>query len=322
MSLKILNTIGDVYTPQAKQILSQLGEVEYVQWNQEQLLQNIASYDIAVVGLGLHFDQAVLSEATHLRMIATSTTGLDHIDMAFADQKGLTVLSLKNEKEFLDTITSTAELALGLMIDVARGISASFASVQQYEWRRENFRGHSLQGKVLGIVGLGRLGTMMSKYAQGLGMQVIAYDPLIEKNVFTQTGVTSVSFEQLLSLSDVISLHVHLNAQTENMFSAETLQKMKPSAYLINTARGKIVNESAVLEALEKNTLAGYATDVLDGELAFGETFLSHPLVLYAKTHSNIVITPHIGGMTHESREATDIFVAHQVQQWVSMQSK
>ncbi len=317
MAVKILNTIGDIYTQEAKDILMSCGDVTFATYTQQELEENIGEYDIALVGLGLHFNAQVLTKATRLKALATATTGLDHIDLAAAEQKGIAVLSLKNEIQFLESITSTAELALGLLLDLSRFISVSFASVQRHEWKRELFRGHSLQNKILGIVGLGRLGCMMARFAKAVGMEVIAFDPYISQSIFEKNGVRSVSFEELIQKSDAVSLHVHLSQETENMFCKSVFEKMKPSAYLINTSRGKIVNESDIVHALEETLIAGYATDVLDGELEFSENFSSHPLVEYAQTHSNVIITPHIGGMTHESREATDVFMAQKVKKYI-----
>lgn len=316
MSHAILNTIGSEFTEEAKKILGTIGNVTYKTLSQEELKKIINEYDIVVVGLGNIFDKDVLDRATQLKIIATATTGLDHIDVEYAKKRGIRVLSLRGEEEFLRTISGTAELAWGLILDLLRGVSSAAEAVKRYEWNREQFCGHSLTGKVLGIVGLGRLGSMVARYGQAFGMKVIAYDPYVDPTVFQAHNVKMVSFAELLSASDIVSLHVHLSLETENMFTRNEFQQMKPSSYLINTARGKIVNESDVLEALQQNMISGYATDVLAGELSFTENFSHHPLVEYAKTHNNLLIVPHIGGMTHESREATDIFIAKKVVAW------
>lgn len=317
MTYKIINTIGEQYSEEAKKILATFGEVDFVHLTQKELEEKIGEYDIAIIGLGLNFDAALLEKASQLKIIATATTGLDHIDVAAAQQKNIEVLSLRGEEEFLNSITGTAELALGLLLDLARKISASAQSVKKYEWDREQFRGHSLSGKVLGIVGLGRLGKMMARFGQGLGMNVLAFDPLASEEIFSHSAVQKVTFEELLKQSDVISLHVHLSGETENMFHAEVFEKMKATSYLINTSRGKIVNEQDILLALEKKKIAGYATDVLSDEIHFHEQFAAHPLVEYAKAHDNLLITPHIGGMTYESREVTDIFIAKKVKKFL-----
>lgn len=313
MKLKILNTIGKVYTKEAKAILNKVGRVDCLDLNQKQLLKIIPRYDAVVCGLSLDFNRLALSQARRLKILATATTGLDHIDVGYAQKMGIEVLCLKGETKFLNTITGTAELAFGLLLDLVRYISRSFELVKNYQWDREKFRGHNLSGKILGVVGYGRLGRMMAKYGQAFGMEVLVFDPYISK---LGSKVRKVGFDVLLERSDVVSIHVPLNKETENMFNKVVFKKMKTSAYLINTSRGKIVNESDLLEVLKNKQIAGYATDVLADELSFGKTFSRHPLVEYAKRHKNCVIVPHLGGMTYESREATDIFIAEKMVEW------
>lgn len=315
--MKILNTIGSGYTDQAKKILENIGQTDYLDIDQVQLERAISSYDILLVGLGLNINQKVIDNAPNLKIIATATTGLDHIDASYAEQKGITVLSLKNERVFLNSITGTAELACGLMIDLLRQLPQSFESVKKYQWNREAFRGHNLKGQILGIVGLGRLGSWMARYGNAFGMRVIACDPYINENIFSDLNCQKAEFQELLKQSDIVSIHVHLNEETENMFNEQAFKRMKETAYLINTARGKIVDEKAVLEALKNKNIAGYATDVLADELNFDKNFSAHPLVEYSKESNNLIIVPHIGGMTYESREATDIFIAEKIKQSV-----
>ncbi len=365
---KILNTIGDVFTPAARAELEQVAKVTYLIPSQEELRETIREYDAALVGLGLTFNRAVLERAEKLRVIATATTGRDHIDLEAARECGIEVLSLRGEEEFLNTITGTAELAFGMLLDLARRVPWAFESVKRYEWDREQFRGHSLAGKTLGIVGLGRLGRMMAREAAGFGMRVIFFDPYVEETprLFGETsgveeesgilaqdagrretpdveeksrgersssgvahrscgssdvehslvhhGAMKVDFVTILRESDAISTHVHLTPETENMFGDREFAEMKPNAYFINTSRGKIVDERALLAALEQGKIAGYAADVLADELSFETAgFSHHPLVEYAKTHENLLIVPHIGGMTVESRAATDVFIAQKL---------
>ncbi|MEK7856876.1 MAG: NAD(P)-dependent oxidoreductase, partial [Acidobacteriota bacterium] len=276
----------------------------------------------------------------------------DHVDIEVARERGIEVLSLRGEEEFLSSITGTAELAFGLLIDLARRVPWALRAVERYEWNREQFRGHSFSGKTLGIVGLGRLGRIMTRQAAGFGVRVIFFDPYVAApsprffsstpdvspspvvvSAKTTTGSSStsgvfpknrdessaleavkVNLDTLLSESDAISIHVHLTHETEGMFGEREFEQMKPSAYLVNTSRGKIVDERALLFALEQNKIAGYGTDVLADELSFETAgFAHHPLVEYAKTHENLLIVPHIGGMTVESRAATDIFIAQKL---------
>lgn len=314
MSYKILNTIGEGYAVEAKDILGQLGEVDYITPTQNELGEIIEKYDIAVLGLGLNFDKGILEKAKNLKVIAIPTTGLDHIDTEYVQSKSIEVLSLKGETEFLNSITGTAELACGLMIKLLRFMPYAFDSVKNYKWDREKFRGHNLYGQTLGIVGLGRLGRWMARYGKAFNMNVIYYDTYVD-----DTKYKKKSFDELLSKSDVVSIHVPLNDETKNMFDSKVIGKMKNNAYIINTSRGKIVNEDDLLNALKVKQIAGYGTDVLADELEFAENFSNHPLVEYAKKNQNLIIVPHIGGMTYESRAATDVFIANKLKKHLNI---
>ncbi len=311
--MKILNTISS-FSDDARLILEKLGEVTYLTPTQDKLVETLRDFDVALIGLGLRFDREILSASPQLKVIATATTGLDHIDTTYADQRGIKVLSLRGEDAFLDTITSTAELAFGLMVSLMRQIVPASESVKTYVWARERFRGHSLSGRTLGIVGMGRLGRMMSRYGLAFGMKVVATDPAVD---IRGLGANPVDFLTLIKESDVISIHVHLAPETENLFDRGVFRQMKPSAYLINTSRGKIVNEADLLEALRTKKIAGYATDVLAGQLNFDKVFENYPLVEYARTHDNCLIVPHLGGMTFESRKMTDLFITQKLRNYL-----
>lgn len=308
MTYKILCTI-DGFAKEGQRILKSIGPTEVRRLSQRELPNAIADCSCLVTSLSLIIDRAVIDAAPNLRCIATPTTGLDHIDVAYAASKGIMVLSLKGETGFLTTITATAELALGLMIALIRKIPAAHSSVLRGGWDRTAFRGHSLAGKTLGIVGFGRLGSMMGNYGKALGMNVIFTDP-------KKRG--GVSLLHLLKAADVISLHVPLTEETEHLIAREELARMKPSTILINTARGKIVDEDAMIAALKAKRLAGYAADVLADELSFTSTKARTALIDHAQTHDNIILTPHIGGTTVEARRATDIFIAKKIKHYLT----
>jgi len=255
--------------------------------------------------------KSLMEACSSLKAIATATTGLDHIDLDTAKEMGVHVVSLRGERAFLDTITGTAELAFGMLIDLARLTHTAFESVKRYEWEMEKFKGHTLAGKTLGVVGLGRLGRMCARYGSAFGMEVIYTDP--DEGVRDGSLYERVDFEELIERSDAISIHVHLKEDTLNMFNIDVIERMKQGCYLINTSRGRIANEEAVLSALESGLLGGYATDVLTNEIDFIKTFSNHPLVEYAQAHNNLIIVPHTGGLTYESRIATDMFVAEKL---------
>lgn len=308
--MKILNVV-EGYSEEAKRILAGSGEVDYRSLTQEELAGAAAPYDALVVRLGLSIDTAVMDAAPNLKWIATATTGLNHIDMEHAKEKGIEVLSLRGENEFLDTITSTAELAFGLLIDLMRYTPFAFDSIRRYELDLEGYRGRSLYGKTLGIIGMGRLGKILAAGALGWRMQVQFTDPNVAQEQFPQ--YKKVELDELLAASDAVSLHVHLLPETAGMIGEQAIAKMKKGAYLVNTSRGEIVDEHAVLAALNSGRLGGYATDVLANELALLERFADHPLVEYAKEHRTCIVVPHTGGLTEDSRVATDVFIAEKL---------
>jgi D-3-phosphoglycerate dehydrogenase len=291
-----------------------LGRVDYLTLTNQELFKKIDKYDVVVCGLGLNFNSDILSKAKNLKFLVTATTGLDHIDLKFAEEKGIKVLSLRGEEDFLNTITGTAELALGLLISCSRHIPSSIQSVLKGEWNREKFKGHSLNGKTLGIVGLGRLGKWMARYGEALGMKVIFVDPKVE---LSNQNWKKVSLNELLKQSDFISIHIHLSPENEYLFNKKTMGMMKKTAYLINTSRGKIVHEGDLIKLIKQKKIAGYTTDVLDGEILFTKNNCkNHPLVRFAKENPNVIIAPHTGGMTHESRRDTDIFIANKLKKY------
>ena len=232
--MKILNTLGSHFAPKAKDILDTLGDVDYREVTHKELLNVADQYDIIVVGLYPMIDKEVMDRAKKLKYIAIPANTIENIDEEYAKLKGITVVSLWGELEFLNTITSTAELAMGLLIDIVRFTPWAFDTVKNYKWDRENYRGYTLYGKTLGVVGMGRLGTWMARYGKAFGMNVIFYSPHTKES--SVPGCAKVTFDELLANSDAISLHMHLNKETENMFNADAFKKMKKTAYLINTA--------------------------------------------------------------------------------------
>lgn len=305
--MKILNTIGPRFDSAAKKVLERVGEVSYRILSQDEFTYAVEDYEALVIGLGLRVDKKIIDTASRLKLIATATTGLDHIDVSYAEEKGITVLSLRSED--LKAVTGTAELAFALILSLTRRVPEALDAVRSGNWEREKFLGNNLSGKTLGIVGLGRLGSLMAQYGRTFGMRVIAYDPYQDASDSAQL----VDFNTLLAKSDVVSIHAPLSSETTNMFNEEVLSRMKQGAFLINTARSPIVNEAEVLIALKNKKIAGYAADVLSGENEFGKDVSKHPLIAYAQDHRNLIITPHIGGYTAESRATTDVIIAKKV---------
>ena len=222
--------------------------------------------------------------------ILTASTGLNHIDIDYCKQRGIKVLSHKNDTRFLNDLPSTAELAFGLMSSMLRNIPSSFEDVKVGGWDYDMHMGHQLQGKSIGIIGYGRLGKMMTKYCWAFGMNVRLYDPYEGYN----------DLDSLLKESDIISLHVHANDETRHMIDKKTLGIMKNNSYIVNTSRGEIVNEHDIVDALRSGKLKGYATDVIEDEYGNRE---NSPILNGIKEGLNILVTPHVGGMTWEGQQ-------------------
>lgn len=294
-----------------RQILESFAKVEYADWNASELLKHIKDYDGIVTQINTLINEDVIEEAENLKVIATPSTGTDHIDISAAEKKGIAVLSIKDDIEFLNRIPSTAELAFGLMLSVLRYIPQSFESVKLGEWDGSSFRGHMLMGRTLGIIGAGRLGKMMCKYGNAFGMRVLVYDPYTKVDL---EYVTQVDLKYLLSNSDVVTVHVHLNEETKGLIGKRELGFMKPDAVLINTSRGAVIDEYALVEALENKRIGGAGLDVLADELTGG--IRASPVVEYARSNRNVVITPHIGGRTYEAQELAYARTAEKLLEW------
>jgi D-3-phosphoglycerate dehydrogenase len=313
--IKILNAEPSDYSSEARRILLSIGELHESCLTRDDLLKCLGNFDVLIVRLGIQVDRDLISSSRRLKAIVTATTGLDHIDTEAASERGVAVLSLKGELDFLHSIHATAEHTWALLLALTRNIPAAAASVNREEWNRDLFRGAELFSKILGIVGYGRIGQKVGAYGQAFGMQVIGYDP--GKVAFPPLVKKCESLKDLLRIADVISLHVPMNESTKTLMSHAKFEMMKKGALLINTSRGGVVDEEALLKALETGRLGGAALDVLEGEPLFpsGKTRL---LVEYAKDHSNLIITPHIGGATFESMEKTEIFMANKLKTFLS----
>lgn len=311
--LRILNAEPDHYSCEARKILDAIGEVVEEHLTQAELVQRVADFGILIVRLGLTVDREVITAGRRLRAIVTATTGLDHIDVDFATSRGIDVLSLKGEIDFLRTIPATAEHTWALLLALIRNIPRAVESVRKGQWNRDELRGHDLNGKQLGIVGLGRIGEKVANYGLAFGTRVAAFSPYREH--WPSRVERCATLEALLSKSDVLSLHLPLNDETFHMIGRRELRLLPKGAYLINTSRGRIIDEQALVELLNSGHLAGAALDVVETELDH-ETRHRSPLLKYARTQDNLLITPHIGGATVESMRSTEIFMARKLLEW------
>ena len=310
LNLKILVAESNGFSARAFRQLELLGEVFLADLDRPALLSHVREADVLWVRLRHRIDTEVLESAPFLKFIVTPTTGLNHIDLDEAERRGIRVLSLRGEIEFLKEVRATAELTIGLMISVLRWIPAAVTHVKSGGWERNLFKGFELFGKQVGIVGYGRLGRIVSRYLRSFDVEVCTSSPGVDSNS-VEAGVRVVGLTDLLTEVDIVTLHVNLTNENRGFFGAREFALMKEGAWFVNTSRGELVDERALLHSLTSGRLAGAALDVLSGE--HSTTLADHSLIAYARTHDNLIITPHVGGCTVESMDKSESFLAERL---------
>ena len=263
------------------------------------LIGALQDADAVIVRSRSRLTARVLEAAPQLRVAARAGVGVDNIDVEAATRCGILVLNTPES-----STVSTAEHTMALLLALARWIPQAQASLARGEWRREAFVGIELYGKTLGVIGLGKIGAEVARRAQAFGMQVVAHDPYISEDRAARLGVQLVDLPALLAASDAVTLHVPLTPRTARLLGPEQLQRMKPGALLVNCARGGLVDEDALLAALEAGRLAGAALDVFEHEPPQRRALLAHP---------RVVATPHLGASTREAQRSVAVDVAEQV---------
>jgi len=265
----------------------------------EELKAVIGSYEAVIIRSSTKLTTDVIESAEALRAIGRAGIGVDNVDVAAATKKGVIVMNTPGG----NTVT-TAEHALSLMMSLIRKIPQASVSMKEGKWEKKIFQGRELLGKTLGVVGMGNIGSIVADRALGLKMKVIAHDPFISTERAAEVGVQLVDLDELLSSSDIVTVHIPLLDETRNMVGAEALARMKPGAYLVCAARGGIVDEEALLEALDSGRLSGAALDV----------FLKEPPGLTPLIeHERVICTPHLGASTVEAQSAVALQVARQI---------
>jgi D-3-phosphoglycerate dehydrogenase len=306
-SIKILVAEAGGFASKAAELLRRVGDLILTDLDRDELLAAVRGVDVLWVRLRHRIDAELMAAARRLKVIVTPTTGLNHIDMKEAECRGIQVLSLRDESEFLRDVRATAEHTLALMLSLIRYVPAATAHVRDGSWNRNLFKGQELHGKTIGVVGYGRLGRIVARYLKAFDAHILAADPNVRAD-FVETGVMLVPLVKLLPATDLVTLHVNLCEATRGFFGQEQFETMKKGAWFVNTSRGELVDEGALLRALWSGRLAGAALDVLSEE--HSEGMGGHPLVAYAREHDNLIITPHIAGCTVESMEKTECFLA------------
>jgi D-3-phosphoglycerate dehydrogenase len=307
--MRLLIAEASGFSSEALRRLRDVMEVETGDLSRPQLLRRVPPSEVLWVRLRTKIDSEVMDAAPHLKVIVSNTTGLDHIDLEEAARRNIRVVSLRGETAFLSTITATAELTLALLLALVRHVPGAAAHARQGRWDRYPFKGVDLAGKTAGVVGFGRVGRIVGRLLVAFGMRVLATGKDLD-TCRPEPGVTLLPLDDMLPVADVITLHVELNPGTRGMFGVRAFRMMKPGAWFVNTSRGEVVDEPALFDALESGHLAGAALDVVTDSY---RSEWSSPLQVYAATHDNLIVTPHIGGFTVESLERTEVFLANRL---------
>lgn len=305
----VLNLEPAGFSPCARQTWEKAGE--YIEAEFDSAAEHAAASRATtlIVRLQRPISRQVLERYPRLRCLVSATTGLDHLDLAALQDRGVRLLSLRGEQEFLKTIPSTAELAFGLIIALLRNIPAAHAAVLDGRWDRDAFRGRQLQGRRLGIVGMGRTGSMVAAFGQAFGMQVAYNDPHgPEARAYRPYD----RLDALLADSEIVSVHVHLTDETRGLLGENIKRAGCRGLYLVNTSRGAVLDESAIVASLQSGVLAGLATDVLATEL---DGVARNLIVDAARDGLNVIVTPHIGGATSDAMQACEELMARRFQE-------
>jgi D-3-phosphoglycerate dehydrogenase len=271
--------------------------------DKERLAEVIGKYDGLAIRSATKVTEKLIAAATNLKVVGRAGIGVDNVDIPAASRRGIIVMNTP----FGNSIT-TAEHAIALMFAVARQLPAADNSTQAGKWEKSKFMGVEITGKVLGVIGAGNIGSIVCARAIGLKMHVIAYDPFLSKERAEEMGVVKVELDELLAQADFITLHVPLTDKTRNILSAEAIAKTKPGVRIVNCARGGLVDEKALAEALKSGHVAGAGFDVFEVEPATESPLFGLP---------NVVCTPHLGASTTEAQENVALQIAEQMSEYL-----
>jgi len=293
--------VADKISPAGIDILANAGlEVDVkTGLSEDEVVEIAPAYDGIIVRSATKITKRVIDAASSLAVVGRAGVGVDNIDLDAATAKGVVVMNTP-----LGNITSAAEHALALMMSMARHVPAADASMKAGEWNKKAFTGTELSGKTLGVVGLGKIGAIVSRVAQAAGMHVVTFDPYLSPRRAKELDVETVELDALLARADLVTIHVPLNDATRGLVGEAEFAKMKPTARLVNCARGGVVDEDALMKALEKGEIAGAAVDVYESEPLAAQS----PL----RNAPNIVLTPHLGAATAEAQEKVSEDLARQ----------
>ncbi len=296
--MKILVTDG--LAGEAVKLLEQDGhEVVLEEASPERLLEMIGDFEGLIVRSRTKVRTDALEKASKLKVIGRAGIGVDNIDIAVAKDRGIKVVNAP-----MGSTLSVAELAFGHMLAHARGIVKGTVGMKNNQWLKKQLKGMELDGKTVGIIGCGRIGQALAQRCQAFGMKTIGFDPYLPREVADKAGIELMELDDIYRISDFISLHVALTDETKHMISKRELEMMKDSAIVVNCARGGVVDEEALYNALKEGKIAGAALDVFETE---------PPVDLKLVELDNVTLTPHIGANTKDAQLKAGVMVSEQV---------
>ncbi len=294
--------ITDPIAQEGIDILKEAGlEVEeHLGLSPDDLKKIIGEADGLVIRSNTKVTQDLVDSASNLKVVGRAGTGLDNVDIPACNKKGIVVMNTPG-----GNTNSAAEHTIAMMLALTRHIPQATASMKAGKWEKKKFQGQEVAGKTLGIIGSGRIGGIVSQLAKGLKMKVMAYDPYMNPEMAEKLGIEIVDLDKLLANADYVSVHTPLTDETRGMLNKDMFDKMKPTAMVLNCARGGIVNEADLYDALTSGKLAGAALDVFEKE----PTTIENPLFQL----KNFICTPHLGASTREAQENVAVAVARQI---------
>ncbi|NCO90457.1 MAG: phosphoglycerate dehydrogenase [Armatimonadetes bacterium] len=292
--------ITDKIAPEGVRILEQAAEVEYrTGLSESEIVEVIGGFDALIVRSQTKVTQPIIAAADRLKVIGRAGVGVDNIDTDAATAKGIVVVNSPGGNS-----VAVAEHTMALLLSMPRRLPAAHASVARGEWRRSDYVGVQLQGKTLGMIGLGRVGSEVAKRAASFGMRLVGYDPFLAQARAKALGVELCGVDEVLAQADFLTLHSPLTPETRHLIGAEAFGKMKRGAFIVNCARGGILDEDALVDAIEAGHLAGAALDVFETEPSVNQRLLHC---------ERVVLTPHLGASTKEAQVDVAVDVAEQV---------
>ena len=282
---------------------------------QEELAAIIGDYDVLIMRVDPAINKDILDAASNLKVIGVCSVGLNHIDMDTAKAKNIQVFNAPGLND-----NAVAELTIAKMLEISRHTIPACIDVKVNKtWDKYKFMGRELRGKTLGILGFGRVGQRVGKLAHAFQMEVVAYDPYLPAYVFDQEQSKSVSVEELLKVSDFVSIHMPLTPETKNLVNAQSIATMRDGVVVLNMARGGIVNEKDMYDALKSGKVGGYASDVMENELAGGglteDAGFDSPLF----ECDNFIVTPHLGAQTVDAAEKIGAHIIGKVKEALTL---